>query len=274
MKRRTIRIVTVLCLLSVASVGLVACGAAAPGDGSTTISADSGGDSVAVLTIEQALAAGPGRLVRVTGAVVATETDVILASVLRESYPPQAAGATLRVKGLDLSSLVGLSSTADQPDLAQVSWSDYWGVLQGVINDGVLEVRKTPPVVETTSADARVRFSPVTEPLGAGDPVWWAFDVTNLGEKPLDLTFSSGQRGEVVLSQDGVEKYRWSAGKAFTEAIETVTLQPGKGLSVVLNDTLQVEPGDYELTATVTAAVGLDGGTTALPALTTSVRVH
>jgi hypothetical protein len=273
-KRRTIRIVTVLCLLAVASAGLVACGSAAPGDGSTTTSADPGGDGGAVLTIEQALATEAGLLIRVMGAVVATETDVRLASVLRESYPPQAGGATLQVKGLDLSSLVGLSSTADQPDLARVSWSDYWVVLEGVINDGVLETRKTPPVVETTSADARVRFSPVTEPLEAGDPVWWAFDVANLGEKPLDLTFSSGQTGEVVLAQDGVEKYRWSAGKAFTEAIETVTLQPGRPLSVVLNDTLQVEPGDYELTATVTAAVGAEGATTTLPALTTTVRVH
>jgi hypothetical protein len=273
-KRRTIRIATMLSLLAVVSAGLFACGSAVPGDGTTTTSTGPGDDSAAVLTIEQARAAEPGHLIRVTGAVVATGTEVSLASVLLDSYPPQAGGATVPVEGLDLDSLVGLSSTADQPDLAQVTWSDYWVVLEGVIKDGVLEVGKTPRVVEAASAEARVRFSPVTEPLARGESVWWAFDVTNLSERPLSLTFSSGQRGEVALSQDGVEKYRWSEGKAFTEAIETVTLQPGKGLSVVLNDALQVEPGDYELTATVTAAVGAESATTALPTLTTTLRVH
>ena len=273
MKRRTIRVATVLSLLAVVSAGLFACGSAVPGDGTTTTSTGPDDTGAAVLTIEQALAAEPGHLIKVTGAVVATGTEVSLASVLLESYPPQAGGAILPVKGVALSSLVGLSSTADRPDLAQVTWSDYWVVLEGVLNDGVLEVQTTPRVVETVSAQAKVRFSPAPQPPAAGDPVWWAFDVTNLSQRPLDLTFSSGQRGEVALSQDGVERYRWSAGKAFTQAIETVTLQPGKALSVVLNDTLQVEPGDYELTARVTTAVGPEGATTALPALTTPVRV-
>lgn len=77
---------------------------------------------------------------------------------------------------------------------------------------------------------------------------------------PLDLIFSSGQRGEVVLAQSGVEKYRWSADKAFTEAIETVALEPAKAYPFVLNDTARVVPGEYELTATVAASVGPAGG--------------
>jgi hypothetical protein len=120
--RRTIRIATMLSLLAVVSAGLFACGSAVPGDGTTTTSTGPGDDSAAVLTIEQARAAEPGHLIRVTGAVVATGTEVSLASVLLESYPPQAGGATVPVEGLDLDSLVGLSSTADQPDLAQVIW--------------------------------------------------------------------------------------------------------------------------------------------------------
>ena len=262
MKRHGISAAALLCLLMIAPVAFSGCGAAGLSDGGAE-----------VLTIEQALA-DPGRLIRVQGTVVSTGTGVTLASMLLESYPPQAGGATLPVTGLDLESLVGLSSTAGQPDLAQATWSDYWVVLEGIINDGALEVEKTPRVVEATSAEARVRFSPVTEPLVAGDQVWWAFDVKNLGATPLDLTFSSGQRADVILSLDGTEAYRWSANKVFTEAIETITLEPGEALSIVLNDRLQAAPGEYELTATITAVVGPENATAAFPQLKTTVTVR
>lgn len=263
MKRHKILVVAVLCLLTIVPGAFAGCGTAGLGEGGTV-----------VLTIEQALAADPGQLIKVQGTVVATGTEVVLASLLLESYPPQAGGATLPVKDLDLEELVGLSSTAGQPELAQVTWSDYWVVLEGVINDGVLDVQKTPRVVEATSGEVRVRFSPVSEPLVAGDQVWWAFDVKNVGMTPLDLTFSSGQRGDVILTQDGMEEYRWSAGKAFTEAIETVTIKPGIALSIVLNDKVQVAPGEYDLTATITAAAGPENALAALPELRTAVTVR
>lgn len=250
--RRSIRAAGIICLLGLLAAALLVgagCGGGEPAP-----------DDGAVLTVEEALAVEPGELVKVQGAVVATATQTVLASALLESYPPQAGGAILPVTGLDLESLVGLSSTTDRPELNQVTWSDYWAVLGGVISNGELEVRKTPQVVETTSNGMRVRFSPVTEPLRAGDNLWWAFDVKNLEAMTLDLVFSSGQRANVVLAQGGVEKYRWSEGKAFDQAIETVTLEPSQTLSIVLNDLMSVEPGDYELTAMVTAAVGPAGG--------------
>ncbi|MFH0914880.1 MAG: BsuPI-related putative proteinase inhibitor [bacterium] len=263
MKRHGIPAAALFCLLMIAAAAFSGCGTAGLGE-----------DGAEVLTIEQALAADPGQLIRVQGTIVSTGTEVILASMLLESYPPQAGGARLPVTGLDLESLVGLSSTAGQPDLAQATWSDYWVVLEGVINDGALEVENIPRVVEATSAEARVRFSPVTEPLVTGDQVWWAFDVKNLGATPLDLTFSSGQRADVILSQGGTEAYRWSANKFFTEAIETITVEPGKALAVVLNDTAQVAPGEYDLTAIITAAVGPQSAADALPQLKTTVTVR
>ncbi len=231
-----------------------------------------------MLTIEQALASEPGETIKVSGAIVATgngaDREIVLASALMESYPPQAGGAILPVTGLDLESLVGLSSTEGQPDLAPVTWSDYQVVLGGVIKDGVLEVQSTPQVVEATSGDVQVRFSPVTEPLTAGTTVWWAFDVQNTGSEPVILTFSSGQRADIVLSQDGEEKYRWSAGKAFTEAIETFTGAPGQIFPIVLNDEFGVTSGDYDLVATVTATVGPEGTAQPLPELTMTVTVY
>ncbi len=242
------------------------CGSSQPGD-----------EAEEVLTVEQALASESGETVKVSGAIVATGRDtdeeIVLASVLLESYPPQAGGAILPTKGLDLESLVGLSSTIDQPDLAPVTWSDYWVVLEGVIVNGVLEVQGTPRVVETTFGDVHVRFSLVSEPLMTGTTVWWAFDLENTGMEPLDLSFSSGQRADVVLSRGGVEEYRWSADKAFTEAIETVTIAPGEALPIAMNDVLGAAPGEYDLVASVTGMLGGEGTGQPLPALTTVVTV-
>ncbi|MFH1834145.1 MAG: BsuPI-related putative proteinase inhibitor [bacterium] len=250
MKRNTVPSVVAMSLLVAGVLSGTGCGTADPG----------GSDGPAVGTIEQALAAEPGTVVRVRGALVVSGADVVLATALLESYPPQAGGVILEVKGLDLDSLVGLNSTAGQPDLAQVTWSDYQLTLEGVIEDGALEVQKVPRSIESSSQGMRIRFAPVSEPLSAGDALWWALDVKNIDVVPLELVFTSGQRGDVILTQSGVEKYRWSADKFFTEAIETVGLEPGQVVSVVLRDVLMVAPGDYELTARITASVGPAGG--------------
>ena len=245
---------------------VVGCGSSQPGD-----------DADEAVTIEQALTSEPGETVKVSGAIVATGSDadeeIVLASVLLESYPPQAGGVILPVKGLDLGSLVGLSSTVNQPDLAPVTWSDYWVVLEGVMASGVLEVQAVPRWVEATFGHVQVRFSPVSEPLTTGSTLWWAFDLKNTGVEPLGLAFSSGQRADVVLSREGVEEYRWSADKVFTEAIETVTIAPGEVLPIVMNDVLGTAPGEYDLAASVTALVGGEGTGQPLPALTMVVTV-
>lgn len=254
------------------------CGAGQGGNATTS----SDRTNSEVLTIEQALLAERGTKAKVRGALLAPAggavSQMVLASVLLESYPPQAGGATVGLRGLDLEDLVGLSSTSDHPELAQVVWSDYWMVLGGVIKDGSLEVQETPRIVASTVAGATVRFSPVSEPIASGDTVRWAFDVKNSGSTPLQLNFSSGQHADVVLSQNGVEKYRWSAGKVFTEAVENIMLQPGQVWPTVVNDTFEVPPGDYDLTATVTADIS--GGSTgnspgnSLPQLVTTITVH
>jgi hypothetical protein len=176
MKGRTTAILAVAMLVVPAAV-LAACGTSGNGSGSATTAPASTtvapgstttapGGSV-VLTVEQALAAEQGQLVNVTGFVMATVEKTILCSALAESYPPQPGGATLPLEGLDLNSLVGLSSTAGQEDLAEVTWSDYWVVLTGVVKDGVLTVEETPRVVDTAATGLKIRFSPCP---GRSDP--------------------------------------------------------------------------------------------------------
>ncbi len=275
--RRLVNGAAIALTLSLAlAATLSGCGSG-QGPGATATDAN-----VGVITIEQALLAERGSTISVRGALVSPGSgdvaQMLLASVLSESYPPQAGGATLALKGLDLEDLVGLSSTSEQPALAQVTWSDYSMVLGGVIKDGVLEVRKIPRVVSATAVGATVRFSPVSEPISSGDTVWWAFDVKNPGSTLLQLKFSSGQHVEVVLSQAGAEKYRWSEGKAFSQAVEDIIIQPGQTWSAAVNDTLTVPAGEYDLTATITS--GVSGASTgdspgnALPQLTTTIRVN
>ena len=232
------------------------------------------GTPPAVVSVEQALASKDGTLVRVQGHIVASGSAVVLADALLESYPPQAGGAVLPVTGLDLSALVGLSSTAAQPELAQVSWTDYWVTLGGVIKAGTLEVKAVSPVVEASTAEARARFYLPTEQLVSGEVAWWVFDVSNLTTSALDVTFASGQMCEVVLSQGGVEKYRWSKDKAFAQVVMTDTIEPNATTPYVFNDIVEVPPGEYDLTASVTASVGTAGGGTALPELMTTVTVR
>jgi hypothetical protein len=232
------------------------------------------GSSPAVVSLAQALASEEGRAVKVQGHLVATEGGVVLASALLESFPPQAGGAVLPVTGLDLTALVGLSSTAGQPDLAQVRWSDYPIMLQGVMKGGALGVEKVPRSVGAETAEAKVRFCLPDEPLTSGETAWWVFDVTNLTEASIDVTFASGRLGDVVLSQGGGEKYRWSEGKTFTQATRVDTLLARGTTPYVFNDILQVAPGEYELTATIAASAGHEGGGTALPELVTTVTVR
>jgi hypothetical protein len=263
-------VVTALLALLVASL-VSGCGAAnTPGTGRPEPSS--------VRTIEQVVDAKDGTEVFVRGALVATGTGVdqrtMLASVLLESYPPQAGGATLPLVGLDPGSIVGLSSTAGHPEAPQVTWSDFWLVLGGVMSGGELQVKEVPRVVEAAVGDAKLRFSPVSEPVTKGETAWWALDLTNTGSTPLLVTFSSGQRVDVVLSRNGVEQYRWSAGKAFDLAIQTITLQPGDVLPVVVNDTLPVEPGVYDLQARMTGAVDIGSASQPLPALSGTITVY
>jgi len=91
-----------------------------------------------------------------------------------------------------------------------------------------------------------------SEPLRAGSPVTWTLEVRNAGQEPVTLTFGSGQRGEVVLAQGAAERYRWSNGKAFAQALSEVSVAPGQIQSVELkDDTLEVEPGQYDLVASL-----------------------
>lgn len=119
--------------------------------------------------------------------------------------------------------------TTGDPPAGQV------GALTGDLEQGIVEVTAAP------------------DPPVAGESVVWSFGVTNTSEEPMTLTFSSGQRADVVLADGGEEVYRWSEGQVFTQAIEDVTIEAGETVTFDLESTLEIGPGTYELIATLTS---------------------
>lgn len=66
------------------------------------------------------------------------------------------------------------------------------------------------------------------EVQGEGDRVRFVFHVTNTSDDPLELTFPTSQRHDlIVTTPSGAEVWRWSEGMAFLQAISHATLEPG-----------------------------------------------
>lgn len=63
------------------------------------------------------------------------------------------------------------------------------------------------------------------------DSVRFALQVTNAGSAPVELEFASGQTHDFVVSRAGAELWRWSADRAFTQALRGETLAPGETLA-------------------------------------------
>jgi hypothetical protein len=105
---------------------------------------------------------------------------------------------------------------------------------------------------DSRGVSLQLSFSP--EPLRAGQPVTWSLEVTNGAKAPVTLTFPSGQYGDVVLLRDGAEAYRWSSDKFFPQAVVKERLEAGGDKVFPLEEkALSVEPGDYDLVATLAA---------------------
>lgn len=95
------------------------------------------------------------------------------------------------------------------------------------------------------------------DPPRSGQPVTWTLRVTNLTDQPVTVEMPSGKKGDIVLSREGEEIYRWSDDRFFTLALVTETFGPGETKTFELtDDEFDVPPGSYELEATSTADPG------------------
>lgn len=79
-----------------------------------------------------------------------------------------------------------------------------------------------------TAQGEAVRLVPTLSVVVAGDSVRFTFQVANAGMSAVELTFGSGQRYDIVVSDSaGGEVWRWSAGRMFTQAVGEERLEAG-----------------------------------------------
>ncbi|WP_138420483.1 BsuPI-related putative proteinase inhibitor [Aquibacillus sediminis] len=78
-------------------------------------------------------------------------------------------------------------------------------------------------VEENTVSMENVELS--TDALIEGDQAKFVLELENTNEEDVDLLMPSGKKYEIVVTNDeGEEVYRYSEGKMFTQALETVTI--------------------------------------------------
>jgi hypothetical protein len=110
--------------------------------------------------------------------------------------------------------------------------------------------------VTTTSVDL-ADFETGVEVEPTANKAVFNISFTNKGEEEANVTFSSGQKFElVVLDSSGKEVYRYSIGKMFTMALETIKLGPGESIQIqdewdYMLDGKRVNPGEYKAIVTV-----------------------
>lgn len=88
--------------------------------------------------------------------------------------------------------------------------------------------------------------------LPPGGETELALTVTNQSGHPVKLDFRSGQTYDLVISREGEEVWRWSYDRFFTQALRSITMEPGESMS--FQETWEgrdnagntVPPGEYE----------------------------
>ncbi len=111
---------------------------------------------------------------------------------------------------------------------------------------------------ETTSPSIDLSdFSTMVEIEPTKEKATFQITYTNNSDEDVDLTFSSGQKFEIVVRNSaGNEVYRYSEGKMFTMALEMLKLKAGENLTFqdqwdYTQDGKRVEAGEYKVVATV-----------------------
>jgi len=112
------------------------------------------------------------------------------------------------------------------------------------------------PVVQQGAAHPHNESAPLASRLDIKveqHAVQFALHVTNEGHKHVELAFPNGQTHEfVVVDSAGRERWRWSASRLFTQALQNKLLGSGETMRVNEQWTTQPLPrGKYTVIATL-----------------------
>ncbi|HAH87240.1 MAG TPA: hypothetical protein DCL60_07705 [Armatimonadetes bacterium] len=78
--------------------------------------------------------------------------------------------------------------------------------------------------------DLKLTLATDKESYAEGEPVAITLSVTNSGTEARTLKFASGQQYDFVVSKDGREVWKWSAGKYFAQSLVSRVIGPGEVL--------------------------------------------
>src|SRR2546426_6455438 len=144
--------------------------------------------------------------------------------------------------------------------------------LQVMLGAMALVAAASPLSVERLESGLRVAASLPRPTYEAGQVVEISLTATNNGGAPVSVTFTSGQRFDLVIRRPrGDAVWRWAHDKTFIQVIQTLTLQPGGRLSFKIPwdqtdyQGLRVDPGPYEAVAVLLGATRGAGGKQAPP---------
>lgn len=109
------------------------------------------------------------------------------------------------------------------------------------------------------------------DPVAGPEEASFEIVLRNDGDAPLAFTFPTSQSYEITVQDPGGrEVYRYSAGKAFAQALRTVTILPGKSVTWqekwdLRHEGARVKEGEYQVSAVLKASLVNDN---LLPPLT------
>ena len=116
----------------------------------------------------------------------------------------------------------------------------------------------TPEAARATNSSRstarKVAGSPITTSLAidVGDEISFALEVTNTSSRRVELTFPDGRTHDVVvLDSAGRERWRWSEGRLFTQALQNRLLDGAEKATFEESWQPVLEPGTYVAVATL-----------------------
>ena len=146
--------------------------------------------------------------------------------------------------------LLVLAGTACQLQAGEISAK----LSPGSVGAGRVSVVKSAKMFDRLRVELEVPQSQ----YGLGLQVPMTLSITNTSRQPVTLRFSSGRRYDFVVSQGGAEIWRWSHGMAFTQALTSMEIAPGRTVSYTGywsqqdNDGHAVPAATYRVTGIVT----------------------
>ena len=128
---------------------------------------------------------------------------------------------------------------------------------------------KTEPPANTQLSDLHGTLKADKTQIKPGEPITFTYEVTNTGKTEQTVRFSSGQRFDIIVTQNGKTVYQMGREKMYTMSLGQIVLAPGK--TQAFTETWKPDAGNIKADVSLRAEAFLtpmktaSGGETVLP---------